>query len=258
MGRNTSIYMFNKEKAAAHLYEDLQHRTYHAGTFKKFIEDRNKEFSDYHYNISFDTILETVKNDINMITPDELFVLTLFFDEEVYPQFYNAPLSERDQYFEKLYDHSGITLLYEIPTSTVCYSYMFQYANYTHYFPLDEIKSDDGGTNILSEDFLRFNDYIILLMKRILENKLDGYDYQLTEEEEQIIDTIKTENQSNPVLFEVIEEELQFITETSATDHKGPYSQTICYAYDFLNKAIEMKLKIDIEKNSRIVIVDSY
>ncbi len=108
MGRHTSIYMFNKEKAAANLYEDLQHRIYHAGTFKKFIEDRNKEFSDYHYNISFDTILETVKNNINMITPDELFALTLFFDEEVYPQFYNAPLSERDQYFEKLYDHSGL------------------------------------------------------------------------------------------------------------------------------------------------------
>ncbi|WP_241286584.1 hypothetical protein [Chryseobacterium arthrosphaerae] len=258
MGRHTSIYMFNKEKAAAHLYEDLQHRTYHAGTFKKFIEDRNKEFSDDHYNISFDTILETVKNDINMITPDELFVLTLFFDEEVYPQFYNAPLSERDQYFEKLYDHSGITLLYEIPTSTVCYSYMFQYANYTHYFPLDEIKSDDGGTNILSEDFLRFNDYIILLMKRILENKLDDYDYQLTEEEEQIIEAIKIENKDNSHLFEVVENELNFLIDMASNDNDGPYSQTIYYANVFLSKAIEMKLKIDIEKNSRIVIVDSY
>jgi hypothetical protein len=88
---------------------------------------------------------------------------------------------------------------------------MFQYGNYTEYFPLDEIKGDDGGSNILSEDFLRFNDYVILVMKRILESKLDGYDYELTEEEEKIIEAIKTENQNNSLLFEVIENQLNFL-----------------------------------------------
>ncbi|WP_160136325.1 hypothetical protein [Chryseobacterium sp. c4a] len=258
MGRHTSIYMFDREQAAVNLHEDLQHRIYHTRTFKDHIEDRKKELSSYPYNISLDKILETVKNDINMITPDELFELTLFFDNEVYPQFRKSFPNLRDQYFEKLYDHSGINLLYEIPSTTVCYAYMFQYANYIHYFPVDEIKSEDGGTNILSEDFLCFNDYVILVMKKILENKLDGYDYQLTEEKEKIVDGIKTENQSNSLLFEVIEDEVNFIREVSATDSKGPYSQTICYAYDFLIRSIEMKSKIDIQRNPRIVIVDSY
>lgn len=257
MGRDTSIYMFDKEKATANLYEHLQNKTYHTRTFKDYIKNRQEEINS-SYNISIDKILETVRNDINTITPDELFEIILFFYEDVSPQFYNAPWKKRDQYIERLYNRSGITLLYEIPSSTICYSYMFQYANYTHYFPLDEIKSEDGGTNILSEDFLRFNDYVILVMKRILERKLDGYDYELTEEEEKIIEGIKNENQNNSLLFEIIEDELNFLIELSATDNNGPYSETIYRAYDFLIRSIEMKSRIDVQKNPRIVIIDSY
>lgn len=256
MGRDTSIYMFDRVKTSTNLYNDLQNKVYPTGTFKNFIEDRKKKFNEGY--VSFDNILETVKNDINRITSDELFEIILFLDEKIRTQFHNVPWHERDQYLEKLYDHSGITLLYKIPSSTICYSYMFQYGNYTHYFPLDEIKSEDGGTNILSEDFLRFNDYVILVMKRIIERKLNGYDYELTEEEENSIGIIKTENKDNALLFEVIEDELNFLIEMSATDNDGPYSQTIYHAYDFLRRSIEMKSKIDVQKNPRIVIIDSY
>jgi hypothetical protein len=38
----------------------------------------------------------------------------------------------------------------------------------------------------------------------------------------------------------------------------GPYAQTIYYAYAFFKQSIEMKLRIDAEKNPRIVILDSY
>lgn len=252
MGRDTSIYMFDRVKTSTNLYNDL----HHTGTFKEFIEDRIKKFNEVY--VSFDNILETVKNDINRITSDELFEIILFLDEKIRTQFHNVPWHERDQYLEKLYDHSGITLLYEIPSSTICYSYMFQYGNYTHYFPLDEIKSEDGGTNILTEDFLRFNDYVILVMKRIIERKLNGYDYELTEEEENSIGIIKTENKDNSLLIEIIEDELNFLIEMSATDNDGPYSQTIYHAYDFLSTSLEMKSKIDVQKNPRIVIIDSY
>lgn len=78
MGRDTSIYMFDKEKATANLYEHLQHKIYHTKTFKDYIKNRQEEINS-SYNISIDKILETVRNDINMITPDELFEIILFF-----------------------------------------------------------------------------------------------------------------------------------------------------------------------------------
>lgn len=256
MGRHTSIYMFNKEKAAANLYEDLQHRTYHAGTFKKFIEDRNKEFNTY--NMSFSSILEIIRTDANLLTPDDLFEITLFLSNHIYNLSKQEDWNTSMKQIESLYNHYGIIELFKLPTKTVCTAYMFQYGNYTEYFPLDEIKGDDGGANILSEDFLRFNDYVILVMKRIIESKLNDNDDQLTDEEEKIIEVIKIENKDNSHLFEVVENELNFLIDMASNDNDGPYSQTIYYANVFLSKAIEMKLKIDIEKNSRIVIVDSY
>lgn len=256
MGRDTSVYMIDEAKATTNLYNDLLHKVYHTGTFKKFIEDRRKEFNDDYMN--FYNILEVIKNDVNLLTAEDLFEITLFLRKQLYrftPQGYNYPTSEQ---IENLYNHYGIIELFMIPHTTVCSAYMFQYGNYTHYFPIDELKND-FGVNIRPEDFLRFNDYVILVMKRILESKPDDdYDYQLTEEEEKIVHAIRIENQSNSHLFEVIEDELNFLIEMSATDNNGPYSQTIYNAYHFLSTSIEMKAKIDIEKNSRIIIVDTY
>ena len=258
MGRDTSLYMFDKEKASLDLYEDLQHKVYHIRTFKNYIEDRKKELGTYGSDISFDKILETIKNDINFLSPEELFEITLFFDEEVYPQFYHKTPDARDQYFESLYEHSGIIPLYTLSSTTVCYAYMFQYGNYKEYFPIEKLSTNDSGENIKSEDFLRFNDYIILLTKKILEYNLDGYNYELTPEEKLIISDIETENQNNPLLFEIIEEELDFLKKIFSEDKSGPYPQTVYDAYTFFKQSLEMKSKIDTEKNPRIIILDSY
>lgn len=256
MGRDTSIYMFDRAKTSTTLHNDLLNKVYSTETFKKFIEDRKKKFNEDY--ISFDNILETLRKDANLLTPQDLFEITLFLSHQAYTNSKQEDWSIVMEQIENLYHHYGIIKLFELPSKTVCTAYMFQYGNYTHYFPLDEIKSEDGGTNILSEDFLRFNDYVILVMQRILERKLDGYDYELTEEEKNIIDIIKNENKDNALLTEVIENELNFLIEMSATDNDGPYSHTIYHAYNFLSISIEMKSRIDVQKNPRIVIIDSY
>lgn len=250
MGRDTSIYMFERAKTSTNLYNSLQ-----TGAFKKFIEDQKKEFNDD--TMSFDNILETVRKDANFLTPEDLFEVALFLREQVYKLIPGDHRYKDSEQIENLYNHCGITELFELPGKTMCTAYIFQYGNYTEFFPIVELKND-FGVNIQSEDFLRFNDYVILVMKRILESKLDDYDYQLTEEEEKIVDAIKIENQGNSLLFEVIEDELKFLIESSSSDNNGPYSQTIYQAYDFLSKSIEMKSRIDIQKNPRIIIVDTY
>ncbi|UKB83094.1 hypothetical protein LF887_19070 [Chryseobacterium sp. MEBOG06] len=260
MGRHTSIYMFNKEKASSFLYADLQHKTFHTKTFKAFLDERKKEIGTY--DVIFEKVLEKVKNDINTITADELFEIVLFLIEEVYSELKGRDYSIREKYLEELYDRYGLILLYELPTSTVCTSYMFQYGNYTHYFPIYELENyksgqSDGGINIDSTDFLQFNDYMILLMKMILDKKMDGYDYEFTESEEDVIRHITADYQNKLILFKEIESECDFIKDCSV-DEKGPYAQTIYYAYSFFKQAIEMKMRINVEKNPRIVILDSY
>ncbi|KFF01664.1 hypothetical protein [Chryseobacterium luteum] len=260
MGRNTEIYMFDKEKASANLYEDLQNRTFHTRTFKEYLEDRKKEIGTY--DITLEKVLEKVKSDINTITADELFEIILFLSEEIYSESTGSDYATREKYLEELYDRYGLILLYELPTSTVCTSYMFQYGNYTHYFPIYEpenyeLGNSDGGINIDSKKFLKFNDYMILLMKMILDKKMDGYEYEFTKTEEDIIRHITADHENNLILFKEIERECDFIKDCSS-DEKDPYIQTIYYAYAFFKQSIEMKLRIDTEKNPRIVILDSY
>ncbi len=260
MGRNTEIYMFNKEKASSFLYEDLRHKTFPTKTFKAFLDDRKKEIGTY--DVTFEKVLEKVKNDINTITADELFEINLFLIEEAYSELAGKDYSAKEKYLEELYDRYGIVLLYELPTSTVCTSYMFQYGNYTHYFPIYELENyglghSDGGINMDSTDFLQFNDYMIILMKMMLDKKMDGYEYEFTKSEEDTLRNIMADHQNNLILFKEIERECDFIKDSSA-DGKGPYAQTICYAYSFFKQSIEMKMRINVEKNPRIVILDSY
>jgi len=258
MGRNTEIYMFDKEKASAHLYEDLKHTTFHKRTFKTYLEDRKKELSGTDFEVGFEEILNTIKNDINAITPDELFEINLFLSEEIHSKFSAEGYPVIEKHLQNLNDRFGIILLYELPTSTVCTSYMFQYGNYTHYFPIYDMPSKDGGTNLDSKDFLHFNDYIILLTKMILDNNLDGYEYTFTKDEEEIIHRITEENQNHLVLFKEVENEYEFLKNAISTDTNGPNAQTIYYAYTFFKQSLEMKSRIQTEKNPRIVILDSY
>ncbi|KFF16028.1 hypothetical protein IW22_23355 [Chryseobacterium sp. JM1] len=252
--------MFDKEKASVRLHDDLQHKRFHTRTFKTFLEGRKKEIGTYY--VTFEKVLEKVRSDINTITADELFEINLFLSEEVYSDSTGSNYSAMEKHLGDLYNRYGIILLYELPTSTVCTSYMFQYGNYTHYFPIYELenyglKHSDGGVNIDSTDFLKFNDYMILLMKMILDRKMDGYEYDFTKNEEDIIQRITADHQNNLIMFKEIESECDFIKDCSS-DEKGPYAQTIYYAYAFFKQSIEMKLRIDTEKNARIVILDSY
>lgn len=257
MGRNTEIYQFDKEKASTTLYEDLQNRTFYKRTFSEFLETRKEEFKSSENTISLERILQVVKHDINEISCNDLFEIILFIGEEIYDQLGYESRNKRDEYLHSLYDRFGITLLYELPTSTVCSSYMFQYGNYTNYFPIYEMGNKDGGINIDTKDFLAFNDYMILLMIMILDNKLDGYEYTYTEEEKNIISSIIIENKDNHILLREVESEFLFIKKSLSDNDRHPTPQTVYAAYDFFKQSIEMKDKIDKQKNPRIIILDS-
>jgi hypothetical protein len=267
MGRNTEIYMFDKEIASEKLYQDLKFKKLYKRTFENFINERKIELGN-SYHVSYDNILSIVKENINNITADELFELIYYINEELIYGKYDSEGNDwksRDSYQNKIYEEYGITLLYELPTSTVCSSYMFQYGNYTEYYPIEKLNdNDDGGGNIDTRDFLKFNDYMILMMKRILDSGIDGYDYNFEEIDKNELNRTVLEYKDDKAILEIIEKEFNFIKshwdikETRSSDYKDPESNTVYRAYEFLEKSIEMKLKINSKENTRIIIVDSY
>lgn len=256
MGKDTSIYMFDSEKAAVNLYEDLQHRMYHTQIFRGYINNRKKALNND--KISFDRILETIKNDINNITPEDMLEITLFFRSQIEPLFHHDSWEARNEYFETLYQYLGIFWLYEFPNAAAYYGYMHQYENYTEFFPVSMLKNYQSGIRICSEDFLLFNDYVILVTKEILDRKIHDHEHKLTEEEERTVNTIKKENQDNSLLFEIIEQEVQFLAKVFYPSEKSPYSHSVLHSYSFFRKSIEMKSRIDAKKNPKILILQSY
>jgi hypothetical protein len=263
MGRDTEIYMFDKHIASEKLYQDLKFKKLYKRSFENFINERKIELGN-SYNISYDKVLSIIKENINNISSKELFELIYYIDEElVYGKYDNDgnDWKFRESYQNKIYREYGIILLYELPTSTVCYSYMFQFGNYENYYPIEVIKFDraDEGKNMNSSDFLKFNDYMILMMKRILDGGLNGYDYELDEFKKMELSKTVFEYKNDKVILEIIEKEFNFIKSCWEKNEESysPEKTTVWYASVFLNKSIEMKLKIDKIENTNIIIVDS-
>ncbi|MFC3755897.1 hypothetical protein ACFONJ_07960 [Chryseobacterium tructae] len=252
MKRNISIYMFNRVKAAENLYNDLQYRIYNTQTFKTQIE--NKE----NGNITFNRILECIKNDINMMHPNDLYEITHFFRSQIHPLFAHDTLEARKEYLKTLYDYLGITLVYEINTTKAGKAYTYLYGNYIDYFPIAGIRGKYFSVNIQSEDFLHFNDFLILVTQRIVASKLYDYDGddELTREEEVIIETVRLENQHNLLLSEAIEDEIKFLVNVFFPDDRQDFIQAVYHASTFLKQAIKIKSMIDVQKNPRISIID--
>jgi hypothetical protein len=270
MGRETDIYLFNKNKASAILYTDLILNNKFEISFEEFIISRKNELSQYNrsnpYNISSKKILEIIENDINEITSTELHELIRYLLD------CNRDLKKLDfgddswELRTTNLEKYGIILLYEIKPKTQCWSYMFQYGDYTNEYPIEEIRFDneDQGINIDSTDFLKFNDYVILMMKKILDLELyDDYSYVHTFEMDVLRQTV-IEYKDDMTLSKVIENNFNWIKSNweeevaLGNDNSNAYAQIVYYASGVLRKSIEMKLKIKPSENPRVVIVDSY
>lgn len=252
MKRNISIYTFNSIKAAENLYKDLQHRIYNTQTFKTHIEGKENG------GITFNRILESIKNDINRMHPNDLYEVTHFFRAEIYPLFAHDSLEAREKYIKTLYDYLGITLLYEIDTTEAGKAYTHLYETYIDFFPIVGIRGKYFSINIQSEDFLQFNDFLMMMTKRIIESKLYDYEEELTEEEESIIETVRSKNKQNILLSEAIEDHLKFLVKVFYPDDRQDFIQAVYHACTFLKQAIKIRSMIDVQKNPRISIIDIY
>jgi len=261
MGRDTAIYTFDKEKSTKVLYNDLQYKRFTTRTFREYIAGRIDKFGQSLFNTA-ENILETIRADINNISPDDLFEILLFLSEETYKKF---QLNKENQSkickaeIAQMYDLYGIELLYEVHTSTVCYSYMFQYGNYDNDFPIEDIYANEEGHNISSASFYRFNEYMILLMYRIMSDQtFDAAVPELMAKYHDLVNDLQIKFSNNSLLQELINNQLRSLHESwiIREDHLKAEHNTIYYAWLFFQQSIEMNEKIN-GRDVRIVIVDS-
>jgi hypothetical protein len=264
MGRTTEFYKLDAEKARKNLVLDLSSKTKFKKSFEDFIIERKNEFKD-DFDVTFNDVIEKVSSNINTIRPNELWELTFWLGEIELERRYQQGESY-EKVHNELYINNGIESLYEI-VSTNAYGFMFQYGNFTDYFEVNEIREMDSGHNVDTKDFLRFLDYMILLMKKILESDLKDYTYEFTKEEIEETSKIESLNQENKLLFQVIDKEFislkrNFFEEKEKEDLEENYRSrnpdyfTIFCADGFFENCIRMKNEIE-EINTNILIVDS-
>jgi len=248
MARNTEIYTFNKENARKNLLPLMSNIIFHQKSFSQFLKARRNEFGD-HFNTSENKIAQIISADINYIQPEDLLEIMFFLDEEI---ICNKNILEKDM---KPY---GVNLLYELPTKTVCYCYMHQYSNYTSYYPIEEMMDADYcGYNISAEDFLRFNDYMILLTKKILDSGIDGHQYTeeyFTDLEKKTFEIINNKFAGEKELHKIIEKEFLYLKASVDNENNDGATQIVWYASAFLSKSVEMLESINLQ--DRVVILD--
>jgi hypothetical protein len=244
MGRDTNFYIMNKEIVKEKLYPDLISSDKFTETFKNFII-RRKSICGNDYNTNYENIIEKVKLDINTILPSELFELIYWFEEIEYE-----------------YTTKGIQFLYNLH-GTTAYSFMFQYGNFTYYYPLEELDEGNDGHSVNPKDYIRFLDYMILLMGKILISKIDESECDLTDSEKEYINKVADNYKDEKLLQEIIDSEFEYLKkeynsyiESDSDSRHSPEVNTIFSAGSFLDKCIEMKIKI-IESNTNVLIVDS-
>ncbi len=250
MGRSSEIYMFDKHKSSNYLYSVLTSQK-STKTFNGFIQQRKEAF-DESYNTTFEETISKVKENINLINPDSLDEIILYLNEN------HSILNNNDvpNTNETLIKH-GIIPLYKIHTSTACYSYMFQFGNFEDFFPFTN--SYENGYNMQSSDFLLFNDYMILLMHKIIINKLDHNDINLNSLEINTIEKITEQYKEHQTMQNAINKEFDWLSHCKKEENETykVEKNTISMASQFLSQSLEMRKKIQLQKDNRIVIIDT-
>lgn len=243
MGRDTDFFILHKEIAKVELYPNLISDQF-TESFKEFLI-RRKKICDDDYNVSYESIIQKVSTDINSILPSELCELIYWLGEIGY--------NHEDKGIEELFNLHG----------TTAYSFMFQYGNFTDYYPLDELFEAWRGRRVNPKDFLRFLDYMILLMGKVSASQIAGSEYGLSDAEKEYIDALQENYKDEKRLWEIIDAEFEYLKkeltayiESGSESKPSPEVNCVYWSSGFLDSCIEMKARIT-ETGTIVLIVDS-
>ncbi|MEN0053391.1 MAG: hypothetical protein AAGC65_06965 [Mucilaginibacter sp.] len=265
MSRYVFFYKLNSKQGEEHLLNDLVSTNKFEKSFANFLTHRRAECGS-SYKTTYHQVIKSILTDFNEILPSEIHEIVRWYENNVYGNNFNC-FREKEQRVAALLKESGIELLFKITSSSAsCYAFIFQYGNFTDRYKINAIdENDDEGSNIKSYDFIRFLEYVILLMCKINEAGLeDIFDYP--DSQIRMIEGIKFSYEDDIKLHKLIEDEFNYIKKSwvkyEKKRNKGideritPEIQTVYNACFFLNACLEMIESIK-EENKNILMLHS-
>jgi hypothetical protein len=248
MGRETKIYKLNCEKAKTKLYFIITSKTQFKEPFIDFLEKRN---INTEKEILYENICLKVKSNINSILPSELFELTYW-------------LSENESNSENIFNDNGLEPLFNLHGKAAS-AFMFQYGTFSDFFELRGIEEDFSGYSFESSYFIFFLDYMILLMKKIIEQQFDNYKYEFTKNDFNEIIKINEVYNNNSKIYQAINSEFEYLNKCWKNYNNEdeinfgeltPEIGTIFNAEIFFEECIKVKNSIS-ELNTHILVIES-
>lgn len=246
MGRETQFFIFDKEKAKNNLSEILSSLNY-VETFKDFVLKRNVHRQEI---IDYKDVLLRVESDINLISPQELF--------EIDHWMHQVGMSKSEFYIE-----NGLHLLVSLHGQSA-YGFMFQYGNFNFHYESDDVVFENSyGINMKSDYFIKYMDYMILILNKLAKEILKDED--LIQDHLSEVNNVVSENEDNEKLLKIIDNEFNSLKNyfdeynNSSSENFSiinPEAQTIFTTDLFLNNVIYMKNQIT-NTRTNVLIIDS-
>ncbi|MFP5039605.1 hypothetical protein [Parasediminibacterium sp. JCM 36343] len=271
MPRETQFYKLDKQKAQQNLFPYLTSKVKFKKTFEDFIIEQKLWHLKYEAicNFSSEIIIEKVHTDINQILPSELSLIIKWLDE-IYDD--KIAIGTKREIWEKiyyeLYYETGITQLFRL-ISVDAYGFMFQYGNFSSYYELEGIEEDNCGENIKASYFTKFLDYILLLMKKIIDAKLGRSKHVFSIEESESLTEIEKNYFDDSLFTKGVNEQFNFLNSLWATfveeelendgssiSTRDPDLTTILLADHFLSICLDAKNSLT-SINTNVLILDS-
>jgi hypothetical protein len=263
MGRSISIYKFDTAKTEK-LYTALTSGTVDTPSFSAFLEERNKL---YHPEkpLAYDEITGKVKVTPDTILPDELFYIIEWLELSfALPE--GTGFDKQQAHAARVLIDHGIDLIYESPTKTIAYGFMFQLGAYRDCFePFVADGMNDAGMNMEPAYFMGFLEYMrCLLGKIVMEN--DEHESVHFAAELADLENLRKKYAKDPCFTELLENEFVSLKnawlEEEADRHQGRSTHLSAEANMYyqagtlLSECYDMSERVR-KQPSHVVIIDS-
>lgn len=272
MSRYVFFYKLNSSEGKETLFHYLTSKIKSKISFKDFIADRRLECGK-SFTTTYDQIIKSVLANFNEILPSELREIVNWYEQVAITILgENDSWKEYDNLAMTMLKNSGIELIFEITSSsTSCYAFIFQYGTFSDHYDLDAFdEKDDEGSNFKSHEFIRFVEYMVLLLCKINESGLDGpafdYENKYSNNAQHVIERIKLTYKDDDKLNVLIEDEfanikkhwLEHLENRKGDNHAriSPEAHTVYDTYNFLISCLEMLESIK-EENQNVVMIHS-
>ncbi len=247
MGREVFIYQLQEDKIAEGFYDFLRSSDI-VNVFKDFIAERKRGFAN-PYDLTFEKLMEKVKEGLKEVDGDELFEIIYFMTEEISQELEG----DADEFLRNL----GLDKIYESKTKSEANLFISQYHNYIEGV-MDGVDKDPlpNRDQVSREVFTGFLDYMLLYLNEVNKWEASAVSVSYAALEQQQLDEIRKRTASAPRIHQLMDQELELAREELAIHQGKETSGHLGHARSLFTRCVEIKSKLH-DQVERLVVIDS-